>query len=192
MPGRVKSAMLLLAAIAVIIAVASAATGCGDDDDEGSTTQNEVSTEILANAERSAERSAAASAAKAKDRYLPGRLEMRAVCTPPKPAPLPDTPFQLRCLVEGYGTPPDEDTLSYMTNEEWLVPVDAEGKAGEATLLGQARIRAYRRNDDRLNCTNRKARPEKCAPLLPGQAVAPPPAVPQDENAPPQPAPLAP
>jgi hypothetical protein len=189
MSGRLKTAVLLSAAIAVLLA----GTGCGDDDDEGdSTTPEPVSTEVLRSAEASAERSAAASAAKAKDRYLPGPIEMRAVCTAPTPAPPPETPFQIKCLVEGFGTPNDADNLSYMTNEDWLVPIDSQGKAGEATLAGQARIRAYRRKDDRLDCTHRKARPEKCAPPLPGQQVAPPPTVPQGESAPPQPAPLIP
>jgi hypothetical protein len=192
MSGRVKSAVLLTAAIAVMLASVFAVAGCGDDDEESTDQKNGVSGAILLDGERSAERSALASARKAEDRYLPGPLEMRASCSPPTPAPQPDTPFQLRCLVEGYGTPPGGDALSYMTNEEWLVPVDAEGKVGEATLLGQARIRAYRRKDDSLNCTNHEARAEKCAPPLPGQTAAtPPPTVPQGENAP-QPAPLVP
>jgi hypothetical protein len=187
MSGLVKTAVLLLAAIAVTLTTALAVAGCGDDDGNSSTTstaQSEVDPDLLNAAEASAERSAEASARKAGDRYLPGRLEMRAACTGPTPAPPPDTPFQVRCLVEGFGTPPNKDSLSYMTNEDWLVPIDSTGKAGEATIAGPARIRTYRRKDDRLNCTNRKARPEKCAPPLPGQAVIPPPTVPQGEGTP--------
>jgi len=182
MSGR-KTAMLLLAAIAVTFALALGAAGCGDDgDDKGDTApKNGVPPQTLIGAERSVERAAVASAERAKDRYLPGRIEMRAVCAPPRPAPLPDTPFQLICHVEGYGSAPERDTPTYMTYEEWLVPVDAEGKAGEATILGQARIRAWRRKDDRLNCTNRKVRPEQCAPAVPGQTT---PTVPQGEAIP--------
>jgi hypothetical protein len=180
MSGLVKTAVLPLTVIAVTLATALAAAGCGDDDGNStSTAKNQVSPELLSAAEASAERSAEASAKKASDRYLPGPMEMRAACTGPTPAPPPDTPFQVRCLVEGFGTPPNKDSLSYMTNEDWLVPIDSSGKVGEATIAGPARIRTYRRKDDRLDCTNRKARPEKCAPPLPGQVVTPPPTVPQ-------------
>jgi hypothetical protein len=187
MSTRAKTAMLLLAAIAAALAIVFAAGGCGDDDD--SADQNVVSTEILDQAEDNASKAAVASAQKAEDQYLPGPLEMRTVCSPPQTPPPPDTPYQLQCHVEGFGTPPNKDTRSYMTYEEWLVPVDSQGKVGEPTLQGQARIRAYRRKDNRLNCANHKVRPEKCAPPVPGQEVTPPPTAPQDQS---QPVPLNP
>jgi hypothetical protein len=191
MSTRAKTAMLLLAAIAAALAISFAASGCGDDDDD-SPDQNEVSTEILDQAEDTSSKASLESAQRAEDRYLPGPMEMRAVCSQPTPPPQPDTPYQLRCHVEGFGTPPNADNFAYMTYEDWLVPVDSTGKVGEPTIQGTYRIRTYRRKDNRLNCTNRKARPEKCAPPVPGQEVAPPPTAPQGEGAPSQPAPLNP
>jgi hypothetical protein len=180
--------VILLAALAAL-ALAVVPAGCGDDDDEPNEEPERVSRQLLDRAEQSASRSALASARRADDRYLPGPIELRTVCTPPEPAPPPNTPFQMKCHVEGYGTRPGEDTLRYMTYEDWLVPVDAQNRVGEATILGQARLRAYRRRDDRLNCTNRAVRPERCAPLPPGQSLPPTGpqggAVPQGESVPP-------
>src|SRR4051812_3641638 len=166
MPGRRKTAVLLLAAFAAMLTMSLLAGGCGSDDNSSSTDENLVNTDILDAAEKNAANAAVESAKKAKDRYLPGRIEARVVCSQPTPPPQPETPYQLKCHVEGFGNPANADHLSYMTFEDWFVPVDSQGKAGEPTLAGQARIRKSRRKDDRLNCTNRKARPEKCAPPL--------------------------
>jgi hypothetical protein len=171
MSRRLQSVMLMFGVLAATVTMALA--GCGDDNNDTSSATAVTSEKTLEAAKTSAERAAMKSAQKAKDRYLPGPIELRTVCSEPIPPPQPNTAYQLKCHIEGFGTPPGGTGVRFMTSEDWLVPVDAQGNVGEATIDGTARIRAFRRLDDRLNCTNRKSRPEKCTKPAPNPGETP-------------------
>jgi hypothetical protein len=175
MSRRLQSVALKLSVLAAVVTMVLAATGCGGSNSSGSssTTSAVTSEKTLEAAKASAEKSAQKSASRAKDRYLPGPIELRTVCSEPIPPPAPNTAYQLKCHIEGFGTPPGGTGVRFMTSEDWLVPVDAQGGVGEATIDGTARIRAYRRLDDRLNCSNRKVRPEKCTKPAPNPGETP-------------------
>jgi hypothetical protein len=163
--------------------------GCGGSDNSKTTTTPTASPvttpRTIDAAEKATQHAAKKEALKAKDRHLPGPIAIRTICAEPVPPPAPRTPYQLRCHVEAYGTPPHADTLLYMTSEDWNVPVDPQGNVGKATLLGTGRVRAFRRLDDRLNCSGHVTRPEKCVKpsptetpsdqAIPGQSQALPP-----------------
>ena len=147
------------------LAVAIAASGCGDDDDGTSATPKAVAPEIWRPARQRVDRAAVAVRGSGpRTDTCPGPMVMRTVCSPPTRRRSTETPTSSRATSRASALPPGKDRLTYMTYEDWLVPVDAQGKVGEPTIRGQARIRAYRRKDNRLNCTNRAARPGASAP----------------------------
>lgn len=140
--------------------------GCGSDSGD-SKTSNAVPPEVVQRAEQASTARAKVLATQVKDRYLPGPVVLKVVCIEPDPPPQDNTPYQLKCHIEGFGTPPDNEGVRFMTSEDWTVPVDADGKVGPVSRAGTARIRAYRRLDNKLNCTNRKVRPERCTLPVP-------------------------
>ena len=147
------------------------AVGCGGDDgsDDGSSKAVEADIRLKDEAAEKA-KSAADKVVKATpDKNLPGPKSYKAVCMrrgdPEAAQDVP--PNTIKCHIEAFFDSYRGKPSGYLWSEDWLIPIQTDGKLGTAVISGDYRIRDFLREDNKKNCTGRH-RPSECLPQSQG------------------------
>jgi hypothetical protein len=162
--------LLLVPALALVVAA-----GCGgssNSSNNSSSSSSGVSDQLKEEAATKAKAAANRIVQATPDKHLPGKKRYLSVClTRDDPGAGDIPPNIIKCHIEAFYEAYKNIPSGYIWSEDWQVPLQ-NGKTGQATILGQYRIRAFLQEDNRKNCTQRHM-PRECLPqsvggILPG------------------------
>jgi hypothetical protein len=161
-----KGHLLLLAPALTLVLAAGCGSNNGNSNNGNSNSSSSSPTISDALKEQAATKSKQAAdkvASATPDKNLPGGKRYLAVCAQrgdPNVGDIP--PNTIKCHIEAFYKDYRGKPGGYIWSEDWQVPVQ-NGKLGPAIIMGQYRIQAFLREDNRRNCTGRH-QPRECLP----------------------------